>query len=127
MQGTEVLRASLLGNRAENLLDTSFPRVLYLNLMPRICCQISFSTRFVVYTCLFCISWLFILHSSVMSYSIVLQLLSLSKVCDNGTPIYSYLTTTFPRCFASRFHVVLVKNSVCAFKSNNSSFISLLS
>lgn len=128
MQGTEVLYAFSLGNTAENLPDASFPRVLYWNLMPRTCCHISFSTRIAVYTCLFCISQLFILRSSVMAYSIVLRLLSLYKVCGNDTHIYSYLTTAFQRCFASRFHVVLAKkNCVHAFKSNNSSFISVLS
>lgn len=63
-----------------------------------------------------------------MSHSIVLQLVSLSKVCGNGIYIYSYLTTAFERCFASRFQVVVAKeNSVHAFKSGNSSCLSILS
>lgn len=77
--------------------------------------------------CLFCLFWLFILHSSVMSYNIILQLLSLSKVCGNNIHAYSYMTTAFQRCLASRFHVVLAKkNCVHAFQSNNSSFVSVL-
>lgn len=127
MQGTEVLHVSPLGNTAENLPGTTFPRALCLNLMPRRCCQISFSTRIAVCACLFCISRLFILRSSVMSHSIILQLVSLPKVCGNGIYIYSYLTIAFERCFASRFQAVVAKNCVHAFKSSNSSFLSILS
>lgn len=65
--------------------------------------------------------------SSVMSYNIILQLLSLSKVCGNSIHAYSYMILAFQRCLASRFHVVLTtKNCMHAFKGSNSSFVSIL-